>query len=193
MTAGRTNTNQKSKSWCTPPKYVKAINEFFRDQIDLDPCSNAYSLIEAKIKYLLPEKDGLIEPWNYKNIFVNPPYGADRERKSTIKDWIRKCQEANREYKSEVLALIPVATNTRHWKEFIFGKASGICFLYDTRLHFYIDGHLDDKGAPMSCAIVYWGNDINRFISVFSQFGAALDITNSKGKPFGEMAQSIRS
>lgn len=189
MTAGRTNINQQSRSWCTPPKYVNAISSFFDNNIDLDPCSNKYSLVNAKVKFMLPDKNGLNEEWNFKNIFVNPPYGSDRILKTTIKDWIKKCYYSNIEYKSEVIALIPVATNTRHWKDYIFGKASAICFLYDTRLRFFINGHQDEKGAPMSCAIVYWGDDINKFINIFSKFGAALDISSSIGKNFGYLNQ----
>lgn len=169
MTAGRTNTNQKSKDWCTPPKYVEAISLFFRNQIELDPCSNQFSIVPAKTKFSLPI-DGLSKEWNYKTIFVNPPYGNDKEKKTSIKDWICKCYKSHKEYGSEILALIPVATNTRHWKEYIFGKAS-ICFLFDTRLKFMIDGSIDNKGAPMACAMVYWGNDLNKFSEIFSAYG----------------------
>ncbi|MBO4714700.1 MAG: N-6 DNA methylase [Verrucomicrobia bacterium] len=192
MSAGRTNTNQFSTDWCTPPKYVKVVSLFFDNQIDLDPCSNEFSIIKAKTSYSLPEKDGLQESWNYKNIFVNPPYGADRVRGTTIRDWIRKCQNANEEFGSEVLALVPVATNTRHWKDYIFGKAAGICFLYDTRLRFSICGHLDEKGAPMSCAMIYWGSNIKRFIEIFSEYGAALDITGSINMKFGKRELMIQ-
>ena len=187
MTAGRTNCNQKSRSWCTPPKYADAVYEFFSGEVDLDPCSNTYSLIKAKKAFMLPYNDGLLEDWNYRTIFVNPPYGSDRERGTTIKDWIARCYKAHSLYFSEVLALIPVATNTKHWKDYIFGKASCICFLYDTRLKFWIDGKCDDKGAPMSCAMVYWGNNISKFIYIFSKFGAAIDITNSINKNFGKI------
>lgn len=189
MTAGRTNINQTSQSWCTPPKYVKAILTFFDNKINLDPCSNIHSLIKADKCFMLPKNDGLNEEWNFKNIFVNPPYGADRNSKTTIKDWIRKCLISHKQYNSEVLALIPVAPNTRHWKDYIFGKAAAICFLYDTRLRFYIDGHKDEKGAPMACAMVYWGNSPEKFINIFSEFGAALDTSKSIGKKFGGAAQ----
>ena len=189
MTAGRTNSYQTSTSWCTPPKYVAVINAFFNNNIELDPCSNEFSLIDAKVCFSLPHKDGLVEEWNYKTIFVNPPYGADRERRTTIKDWIKKCEEAHQTYHAEVLALIPVATNTRHWKDYIFGKAAGICFLYDTRLRFMLNGRLDEKGAPMSCAMVYWGNDISRFVELFSPYGAAIDITKHINANFGSNEQ----
>lgn len=185
MSAGRTNVNQVSTHWCTPPKYVEAINKFFDGHIALDPCSNDFSIVNAETKFSLPEHDGLHEEWNYKTIFVNPPYGADRIRRTTIKDWFFKCEEANRLYGAEVLALVPVATNTRHWKDYVFGKAAGICFLYDTRLRFQINGHLDEKGAPMSCAMIYWGNGVPKFVDVFSAYGAALDISSAIGAKFG--------
>jgi hypothetical protein len=167
--AGR-SVNSQSKDWCTPPKYVDAISEFFNGKIELDPCSNAGSIVPAKTRYILPDNDGLKDSWDFKTIFVNPPYGADTERKTTIKDWIERCNNANQNG-SEVLALIPVATNTKHWKEHIFGKACAICFLGDTRLKFLVDGNTDNKGAPMACCMVYWGNNLEKFKSVFKKFG----------------------
>lgn len=174
MSAGR-KINSDNQDWGTPPKYVNAVRNFF-GEIALDPCSNAKSIVKAKTEYLLPKNDGLKESWNFPTIYVNPPYGIDKNRGTTIKNWIRRCAEANKEYKSEVLALIPVAVNTRHWKEYIFSHANAICFLADTRLKF-INGS-NDKGAPMACAMVYWGSDGDKFYNHFSKFGAVIDITN---------------
>ncbi len=67
---------------------------------------------------------------------------------------------------------------TNHWKNFVFGKATAICFLYDTRLKFLINGSINNKGAPMACAIVYWGKDIDKFYNIFTKFGAVVDIRN---------------
>ncbi len=47
MSAGRT-VNSQSQTWGTPIKYVKAIKEFFGGKIDLDPCSNEYSIVNAE-------------------------------------------------------------------------------------------------------------------------------------------------
>lgn len=173
MTAGR-QTVSLSKEWCTPPKYIFPIMDFL-GEIDLDPCSNLNSKIEAKVKYSLPEHDGLKESWCYDRIFVNPPYGRDKDRKTSIKDWVHRCNLANQCFKSEVLALIPVATNTKHWKYDIFGIARGVCFLQDTRLKFSINGKEEGKGAPMACAMVYWGEDYLRFHKIFSKFGFVVD------------------
>ena len=170
MTAGRKSISN-NKNWCTPPKYIKPIRDFFDSKISLDPCSNEYSITNAEVEYKLPEHDGLNESWNFPKIFVNPPYGRDKERRTTIKDWLYKCANAFESYGSEVIALIPVATNTRHWKQYVFGKASCICFLYDTRLKFMVDGSIENKGAPMACCLVYWGKNIQKFKQYFEEYG----------------------
>jgi hypothetical protein len=185
MSAGR-KVNSLSQHWCTPRKYVNAVKEMFGSTIELDPCSNKFSIVNASVEYMLPENDGLLCEWNFRTIYVNPPYGADRIRGTTIKNWLRKCVESYKKHNSEILALIPVATNTAHWKHYIFGEATAICFLYDTRLKFIIDGDDDNKGAPMACCMVYWGNDFEKFQSVFLKFGAVIDITNLIGKRIGK-------
>ena len=179
MSAGRT-VNTQSQSWGTPAKYVNAVKKFFGGEIALDPCSNEYSIVNAKTEFLLPTKDGLRENWNYPTIYVNPPYGADRERGTTIKNWLAKCAISHREFHSEILALIPVATNTGHWKQSVFGQAKAICFLYDTRLKFLENGLDTGKGAPMSCAMVYWGTKFEKFHDVFIEYGAVVDISALK-------------
>ncbi|MFA7236755.1 MAG: DNA N-6-adenine-methyltransferase [Phycisphaeraceae bacterium] len=184
MTAGRTVTSL-SQNWCTPPKYVRAVREMLGGTISLDPCSNAHSIAHAETEYRLPEHDGLHEPWNYPTIYVNPPYGADRQRRTTIKDWLRKCALAHEQHGAEVLALVPVATNTKHWKLHVFGVAAAVAFLYDTRLRFLVNGKDEGKGAPMSCAMIYWGKHITRFDEIFTPFGAVVDLRNLRGKPLG--------
>jgi hypothetical protein len=181
MSAGRM-VNSKSQSWCTPPKYVNVVKLFFNGSITLDPCSNEYSIVNAEKEFRLPENDGLEENWNYPTIYVNPPYGSDKERKTTIKNWLAKCSIVNEKYNSEILALVPVATNTSHWKNYVFGKATAICFLYDTRLKFLENGLDSSKGAPMSCSMIYWGEDYEKFFDLFIEYGAVVNIKNLKNK-----------
>lgn len=189
MTAGRT-LNTLSQEWGTPEKYVRAVREFFGGHISLDPCSNEYSIVDAETEYRLPRQDGLMESWDFPTIYVNPPYGIDKERGTSIKKWLFRCANAHKEFKSEVLALIPVATNTGHWKNFVFGNAAGLCFLYDTRLKFLVNGQNGGKGAPMSCAMIYWGKRFDKFYSVFKKFGAVIDLRPLKGKKFGEYSEN---
>ncbi len=191
MTAGRKIIGQ-SQNWGTPPKYVNAIREFFSGVIHLDPCSNCHSIVNALVEYSLPDQDGLREVWNFPTVYVNPPYGLDRERGTSIKRWLGKCEEANRLYESEVIALVPVATNTGHWKKYVYGKATAICFLYDTRLRFLVDGQDAGKGAPMSCALIYWGKKFERFSEVFMKFGAVVNIENLKSLVIDQQSNNRR-
>ena len=175
MTAGRTVVSD-NKDWCTPNNYVNAVRRFFGGKIALDPCSNQYSVVRAETSYIRPQHDGLVDSWDFPTIYVNPPYGADRETGTRIKDWLRRCAVAHHDHGSEVLALVPVATNTAHWKLYVFGAATAVAFLYDTRLKFLVNGENGGKGAPMSCAMVYWGSDYKKFLDVFSEFGAVVPL-----------------
>lgn len=184
MTAGR-SVNSLSQNWGTPRKYVDAVKEVFGGEIELDPCSNDFSIVAAKIEYRLPHNDGLVESWNYETIFVNPPYGSETGSGRSIKNWIAHCAHASVEYGSEVLALIPVAVNTAHWKQYVFGRAAGICFFYDTRLRFLENGKDVGKGAPMACAMIYWGRHFERFYNVFIRHGAVVDTRPLIGEQIG--------
>ena len=170
MTAGRKSGYNKT-NWNTPLKYVKAVLDVF-EEIDLDPCSNNESIVPSLHKFCLPV-DGLKENWNYPRVYVNPPFGRGLN-KTTIYDWVRKCYEqANKD--TNIIALIPVATNTKHWKEFVF-RSNVICFLGDTRLKFRVNGNENNKGASMACAMVYWGNDSDKFKQVFNKYGTCVSI-----------------
>ena len=175
MTAGRT-VNSQSVHWCTPSKYVDSVRRMFGGKVSFDPCSNQYSIVRAETELMLPDHDGLKIKWDFPTIYVNPPYGADRDRGTTIKHWISRCANAHAAFDSEVLALIPVATNTRHWKDFIWAQATSVCFLYDTRLRFLVQGKDEGKGAPMSCAMVYWGKKPNEFFKIFIKHGAVVPL-----------------
>jgi len=192
MSAGRT-VNAQSQSWSTPQKYITVIKQFFGGAIALDPCSNEYSIVQAEMEFMLPQYDGLRESWeDYQTIYMNPPYGADRERGTTIKNWLAKCASTHHEHNSEILALVPVATNTRHWKQSVFGEASAICFLYDTRLKFLENGNGGGKGAPMACAMVYWGKDYDSFYDIFINYGAVVDISDLQGREIGETRNQMQ-
>ncbi|GMU85740.1 MAG: hypothetical protein AMXMBFR48_09820 [Ignavibacteriales bacterium] len=184
MSAGRT-VNTLSQSWGTPLKYVNAVRDVFGGCIDLDPCSNQYSIVNARVEFKLPKHDGLKEIWNYPTIYVNPPYGTDKERGTTIKNWLAKCANAYDDFGSEVIALVPVAANTAHWKKYVFTKAKAICFLYDTRLRFLENGKDTGKGAPMACAMVYWGDNYTKFYNTFIEHGAVIDISPLIGELVG--------
>lgn len=174
MTAGRRSVSI-AKDWCTPPSIVESVRVVFGGSISLDPCSNEHSLVKADKEYLLPDHDGLVESWDYPTIYVNPPYGSDSSRGTRIAHWFARMAEAAASG-SEVIGLVPVATNTGHWKDDVYPVAKGVCFLYVPRLRFFIGGSEDPKGAPMSCAVVYYGRSFEVFAQEFSKHGATLPL-----------------
>ena len=176
MTAGRSSRGDKNKDWNTPQKYVDLILEFFDNEIDLDPCSNEYSILPASLQ-IMPPENGLSQNWNCDKIYVNPPYGRCSLSKTSIKDWFIKVRDTRDQYGGEILMLVPVATNTSHWKECVFNHASSICFLNDTRLKFLKDGKLCKKGCPMACCIIYYGDNLDKFHNVFKSSGNILNVT----------------
>jgi hypothetical protein len=56
------------------------------------------------------------------------------------------------------------------------------CYKYLTALKGGVLDPTANKGAPMACCMVYWGNDFEKFQSIFLKFGAVVDITNLIGK-----------
>jgi hypothetical protein len=48
-----------------------------------------------------------------------------------------------------------------------------------------VDGKDEGTGAPMSCAIIYWGCDFQCFFEVFIKFGAVINIENLRGVQMG--------
>lgn len=192
MTAGR-HIRGNSQDWGTPPLYVDAVREML-GRIDLDPCSSRHSVVNAAVEYMPPGKDGLKESWDYPGIYVNPPYGTTSGRyKGRIGDWLARCAYAHEQHGSEVVALVPVATNTSHWKASVFGRAAALCFLYDTRLKFLVNGREGGTGAPMSCAMVYWGRRFGRFHNVFLRYGAVANISHLKGLVIGAHHEAAKT
>ena len=181
--AGRQAVSDK-KDWGTPIKYIRAVKEVFDGNIDLDPCSNDHSVVGAHVAYRLPT-DGLKASWDFPKIYVNPPYGNDKARGTTIRHWLERCAHAHEVHGSDVLSLVPVAVNTLHWKRHVFTKARAVCFLYDTRLRFLENGQDIGKGAPMACAMIYWGEDYAAFRRVFMAHGAVVDLSQLWGEKVG--------
>jgi hypothetical protein len=166
MSAGRKN-NSPTKHWNTPPKIVSAVKDFFGGRIDLDPCSNEHSMVGAKVSFGKPH--GLTQDW-FGRVFCNPPYGRNSEDGTSLLDWTNKAAETFLARNNEIIMLLPVATNTRHFYR-IWETAQNICFLKDSRLKFWIDGKEDKKGAPMACCLVYWGREDEKFLRDFAVLG----------------------
>ena len=53
----------------------------------------------------------------------------------------------------------------------------------DTRLKFLENGLDSGKGAPMACAMIYWGENYSAFYNEFIKYGAVVDIRILHNEP----------
>lgn len=190
--------SSSSVNWNTPDKVLKAVRALFKT-IDLDPCSNANSIVNASNEFRLPSNDGLADSWarsGVKTVFVNPPFGSYYMHYRTkqvllptamkdmvdegfvdkkdylhisLKDWVAKAEAEHRKG-LEIIMLLPSAVGTKAWQKHIFETADAVCFVQG-RLTF-----IGAKtGAPMDCACVYWGERTEEFAEAFSDLGFVVE------------------
>lgn len=88
----------------TPPYVLEPVREAL-GVIYLDPCTEPDNPCGARVFYTA-ETDGVERSWDFRTIYVNPPYSKARER------WVRRCIEAA-EAGSQVVLLMPSHTDTR--------------------------------------------------------------------------------
>lgn len=161
--------NSGNNEWYTPAEYIEAAREAM-GSIDTDPASNdiANKVVKAE-KYFTIETDGLSHDW-HGNVWMNPPYSSD-----LITKFIEKLKEQRKNYEQAII-LVNNATETQWFYE-IVKIASAVCFP-KSRVKFYMpDGK---TGAPLQGqAVLYVGNNAEKFISAFGGIGWTAKITEA--------------
>lgn len=159
--------NSGNNEWYTPAEYIEAARKAM-GSIDTDPASNdiANKVVKAE-KYYTIETDGLAHDW-HGNVWMNPPYSSD-----LITKFIEKLKEQRGNYEQAII-LVNNATETQWFYE-IVKIASAVCFP-KSRVKFYMpDGK---TGAPLQGqAVLYVGNNTEKFISAFGGIGWTAKIT----------------
>jgi hypothetical protein len=148
-------TSSKSVEWYTPAGVVEQVTAVLGG-IDLDPCWHPESPVKATTTYV-EQQDGLSREWNGR-VYLNPPYGRD------IDGWIEKLvgeHEAGRV--TEAIALVPARVETEWFRRL---DAYPRCFLYG-RVTFANA----ENPAAFPNAVVYLGNDVAKFSTVFEPAG----------------------
>jgi hypothetical protein len=158
--------SSKSVEWYTPAKYLGAVREVLGD-IDLDPASSteANRTVAARAFYDL-EVDGLSQEWTGR-VFMNPPYG------NQCAGFIAKLLD---EYKAgrveaAILLLNAYSTDTK-WFQPLWDYR--LCFT-DHRIDFYSPVYENGSNTITGSVFVYVGYDEDRFVRVFSQYGAVVE------------------
>jgi phage N-6-adenine-methyltransferase len=151
-------TGNKTDCWNTPPAFVADVIAFFEGSLDLDPCSNDEQNPNVPANKVYTETtNGLKHDWVAESVFMNHPY-------SNSKEWI---PYAARQYEignsKEMILLIKLDVSTVWWRSI----SSYPWIAVNRRLKFG-----DGKGAaPFQSAIIYLGNRLERFNTIFGKYG----------------------
>lgn len=151
-------TGNKTDCWNTPPAFVADVIAFFEGSLDLDPCSNDEQNPNVPANKVYTETtNGLKHDWIAESVFINHPY-------SNSKEWI---PYAARQYEignsKEMILLIKLDVSTVWWRSI----SSYPWIAVNRRLKFG-----DGKGAaPFQSAIIYLGNRLERFNTIFGKYG----------------------
>lgn len=131
--------------WLTPPHILSVLGPF-----DLDPCAapSPRPWPTARRHIELPE-DGLASKW-LGRVWLNPPFDAGLRPL-----WMAKMAE----HKNGIM-LIPAATETVAFSQYVWGKASSIVFLSE-RPHYHLpsgEKYRGNCGSAM-CLVGYGDNN----------------------------------
>lgn len=132
--------------WATPPALFQRVNRVWL--LTVDACATAEN---AKLpRYWTPEQDGLAQSWAGERVWLNPPYSRGQ-----LVRWLAKACEETRDPESGclVVALLPVATSTVWWREYVAARAAVITYL-PKRVRF-----VGASGSPrFDSAVVVYGH-----------------------------------
>lgn len=134
----------KNDQWLTPPEIINALGYF-----DVDPCSavlaNGQTLPWSMAGVnVAPPADGLHDDWwrtlkgsSKPRVWCNPPFNRYERPK-----WMKKMAEHG-----NGILLIPAATETKAFFNYVWSKADAICFVKG-RPHFHYE---NGTRAPFNC------------------------------------------
>lgn len=160
--------NQSNNNeWYTPAAYVSAARAVM-GAIDLDPASNEYAnrIVMAGAFYSRQD-DGLSRAW-FGRVWLNPPYGREEaQTESNQAVWSRRLiDEYDAGNVSQAVLLVNAVPGNR-WFAPLWRFP--ICFP-DHRIRFYNEDTA--AGQPThSNALVYLGENVSGFMTVFSAIG----------------------
>jgi len=161
-------TGNRHDCWNTPKEIVEDVLAFFNNNLHLDPCSNDSEFPNVKAKQIFTEAtDGLSQEWIADSVFMNHPY-------SNSKEWIPYAvQQYECGNAKELVLLVKLDVSTRWWRS--LSRFSWVAV--NKRLKFG-----DGKGAaPFQSAIVYLGEDCERFRLFFGKYGVVYrEVATSK-------------
>ena len=155
--------NSGNNEWYTPERYIELARDVL-GKIDLDPASCEYANRTVRAaRYFSEKNDGLCQEWRGR-VWMNPPYSADLVGKFTRKF----VDEYDAGHISEGIVLVNNATETA-WFAYMTDAASAVVFTRG-RIR-YVSPERESLAPLQGQAFLYFGDNAERFIEVFSCVG----------------------
>jgi hypothetical protein len=157
-----------SDNWCSPPEIADPLADFHGGPVDIDPCSNARSIIRARQAYT---RGGLVLPWRLdrpvdQTGYQNDPY-------SEAHAWtVKMLAELALGNIREHTRLCMMSTSTAWWAEQCHRPRRNPRILALKRIAF-LDPHAKRAGMKrQSCrfepALLYFGPRAPAFTKTFA-------------------------
>ena len=168
LTVWATSGNQRTKGtgqneWYTPPDYIE-LARLVLGEIDLDPASSksAQAVVKAT-KYFTEKENGLEQEWHGR-VWLNPPYAQPY-----IALFVNKLLVEVRAKRTTAAIMLTHNNTDTAWFQNSADGLDAICF---TRGRVGFVSPAGDVAAPTNGqAFHYFGDDREKFISVFSDTG----------------------
>jgi hypothetical protein len=127
--------------WLTPPEILRALGPF-----DLDPCAPVARPWDTARHHFTIEDDGLAQAW-VGRVWLNPPFNR-HERPQ----WMAMMTRHN-----NGIMLIPAATETVAFSDYVWRCADAVCFM-EGRPHFhFVDGRRAKANCGTAIVLVAYG------------------------------------
>jgi len=169
----------------TPEQPILELVEKVIGGIDLDPCTDHRSLVDARTKWTITDDCLTKEDWRYysvtgekvaSSVFMNPPFSNPLPFLEAL------VNQYKRHHITQAIVLLKLGTlSNRGTGRIIKDFASAVCIWGCTtgRIAFmtydYDSGQLYQKfGADFDCCLIYFGDNRAMFDSVFSDYGNVL-------------------
>lgn len=162
----------KSNEWYTPSEYIEAAR-LVMGGIDFDPasCKLANRTVKAN-RYYTKYEDALsllYGTWYANSVWLNPPYGKTNGVSNQALWSAKLIDQYHRGNVSQAILLVNAAIGTS-WFNPLFEYP--ICFP-EKRIRF-INKDGEQSSPTNGNAFVYLGDNLDKFVEIFSQFGTVV-------------------
>ena len=164
------NPVKSSHHFNTPPWFLNIVRKLDPRGIGLDPCSNTYSLVQARTAYVESD-NGLAQSWRgHGLLFMNPPHS---QSPYNIEPWMQKAHEefvvGTGDPLDQFVGLVPCKTDTQWFHEHVV-PMHAICFP-QKRIEYWLEGVPTEGGGQFASIVVYHGCQVDYFAALFGPLG----------------------